>query len=559
MSKRTSTTTRLNATFGALVLVLGLIAASVVAGSPPTTSAAEPVAGADVGVLTEGHATGPGPIQGLIDTHAHLSAGEAFGGALRCGRTFAPGGIAEALGDCAPHSGLGHGALLEAILGQTAIPGGTQGWPGFVDWPVNNSLLHEQAYYKGIERAWQGGLRVINNYLVGNRAICELYPGAIYSCDEMDQVRRQVDYLRRMEAYIDEQSGGPGHGWFRIARSPAEVREIAGQGKLAVTLGLEISELFGCREAAGCTEADVDAGLAELDSIGVSTVFPVHKFDNAFGGTRFDEGLTGAAVNVGNVLSAGHFWQTEPCTGPAADHDQPLASDDVARLLQVGDVRLPAGTHLPVYPEGPQCNVRGLSPLGAHLVRGMMDRGMLISLDHMSVKTARDVLDLTGRAGYDGIITDHTWSDPVIVREIRDRGGFLSTYGFPADLAHHDEDEEKTFVSEWRQHTAGPGRPVSGYGFASDVNGLAPLAPPRLSATENPLQYPFTAPNGAVMDRARLGERVYDLNTDGVSHYGLYPDWFADLLLVAGPDRDRLRGDLMNGAETFASLWESVG
>ncbi|HIW67200.1 MAG TPA: dipeptidase [Candidatus Dietzia merdigallinarum] len=503
-----------------------------------------------------------GTIHGFADTHTHLGASQAFGGALRCGEPFAPGGLAEAMADCNTHSGTGHFALLESILGGTDLPGGTQGFPTFVDWPSHDSQLHEQAYYTGIERAWQSGLRVLNNYLVGNRVLCETLAGIgvppRYSCNEMDQLRRQVDHLNRMEAHIDAEHGGPGQGWFRIARSPQEVREIAAQGKLAVTLGVETSEPFDCRQindVPQCSREDIDRGLEEFASWGVSTVFPVHKFDNALGGARMDEELAGLAVNVGNKLGTQRFWETEPCEGAASDHAQPIASTPVADGLAAATSGAPDGAALPIYPGEPICNVRGLTELGEYAVNGMMDRGMLINIDHMSVKTAGRVLDIATERGYPGFVVDHSWSDPSMLRRMHELGGFVGAFAYPADAT---ENFDEGFLDEWRANSATVGGTFSGYGIGSDVNGLAPLAEPRPTAATDPLVYPFTAPSGEVMDRWQFGERVYDLNVDGVAQYGLYADWIADVLHRAGPDRAELERQLMNGAEAWTATWEAA-
>lgn len=58
------------------------------------------------------------------------------------------------------------------------------------------------------------------------------------------------------------------------------------------------------------------------------------------------------------------------------------------------------------------------------------------------------------------------------------------------------------------------------------------------------------------MDRWQFGERVYDLNVDGVAQYGLYADWVADVLHRAGPDRAELERQLMGGAEAWTATWE---
>ena len=52
--------------------------------------------------------------------------------------------------------------------------------------------------------------------------------------------------------------------------------------------------------------------------------------------------------------------------------------------------------------------------------------------------------------------------------------------------------------------------------------------------------------------RQRSGTRVYDINTDGVDHYGLYPDWIEDLRVVAGP---QIVDDMANGAEAYLRMW----
>ena len=490
---------------------------------------------------------GSGKLVGTIDAHAHITAAAAFGGRLHCGEAWAPGGVRDALAGCASHASLNVGALFEGIIGGTdAVRSAEDGWPTFGDWPQHNTLLHEASYYRSIERSWRSGQRVLNALLVGNRLICELFPYRDTSCDEMDQVRVQARYLSSLQDYIDAQNGGRGKGWFRIATTPAQVRSIAAQGKLAVLVGVENSELFGCREIRDvpqCDRAAIDAGLDELQALGVSGLYPVHKFDNAFGGTRFDEGVTGAALNVGNLLSTGHWWTATSCTGPS-DNEQPLVSDDFAELLKLGPLSLPAGAILPVYPSGKICNTRGLTALGTYLIQQMISRGMIIHVDHMGVKTAQAVLDLADAARYPGVTSVHTWSDPALVDRILARGGFVASYAFAA----------ADFLTEWRTHRALPnGGSITGYGFGSDVNGLGPQAPPRGT---DPLTYPFTAPNGTTVSKQVYGSRTFDLNTDGVAQYGLYADWTVDLIRQAGSDGPALRRQLTNSAEAYTQMWE---
>ena len=137
---------------------------------------------------------------------------------------------------------------------------------------------------------------------VQNRVLCEKYWRGDQPCNEMESVRIQHRLLRQLVDYVDAQNGGPGKGFLRIVSSAADARRVIADGKVAVTLGIEISEPFGCREVSGrslCSRTDIDRGLDELKSMGIRQVILTHKFDNALGGTRFDQGVTGAAVNTG--------------------------------------------------------------------------------------------------------------------------------------------------------------------------------------------------------------------------------------------------------------------
>ena len=471
---------------------------------------------------------------------------------MHCGEAWASGGVPVALAGCDTHRSLNVGALFEAIVGGTdPVNSPEDGWPTFGDWPQHNSLLHEQSYFRGIERSWRAGQRVLNALLVANRAICELFPYRDTPCDEMDEIRVQARYLYSMQDYIDAQSGGAGKGWFRIATTPEQVRSIAAQGKLAVTIGVENSEIFGCREindVPQCTTAQIDAGLNELQSLGVSGIYPVHKFDNAFGGTRFDSGISGAFVNLGNLLSTGHWWTATSCTGPS-DNEQPLVSDDLVRLLSFGVVGLPPGAVLPVYPSGKICNTRGLTNLGRYLIQKMMERGMIIHVDHLSVKTAQAVLDMAAAAHYPGVTSVHSWSDPAMIDRVLALGGFVATYA----------NSVPEFLSEWRANRALPhGNAIVGYGYGTNVNGLGDQANPRPDAAAHPLVYPFTAPNGTTVSRQVFGSRTFNVNTDGAAQYGLFADWTTDLIQRAGSDSAQLRQQLMSGAEAYVRMWEQA-
>ncbi len=493
--------------------------------------------------------TPDGEVRGLIDMHTHLMSDEGFGGNIVCGKTFSELGVADALKDCDNHKPDGSLALIENLTNR-----GGKGpfdkhdpvmWPTFKDTPHSDSMTHQQMYYKWVERAWRGGQRIMVADAVNNNVLCALPTQKnTYSCDDMDTVRRQIKKTKELEAFVDKQFGGPGKGWFRIAYTADEAREYVKQGKLAVILGVEVSNPFGCSLKLGipqCTKAQIDAGLNELHGLGVRSMFLCHKFDNALCGVRFDEGTQGIIVNLGNFLNTGQWWQTEPCTTSMSDHT--IAGGVLPKELQ----SLAPGAVLPVYPNAPHCNRRGLTNLGEHALRGMMQRGMMVEIDHQSVKAAKRTMEILEAEAYPGVLSSHSWMDKSFTERIYKLGGFITQYG------HHVHD----FVEEGHAEHGIREKYDVGYGFGMDMNGFGGTPAARQDAATNPLPYPFTTALGATADRQVSGQRVWDYNTDGVAHYGLVPDWVKDMEIDSGAKGKQVVEDLLRGPESYLRTWKA--
>ncbi len=494
--------------------------------------------------------TPDGEVRGIVDLHNHLTAFEFMGGDIHCGQPWSPYGITAALVDCPDHEPNGLGAWLENVV-SGAYPTfmhDTTGWPTFKDWPKHDSLTHEAQYYRWLERAWRGGLRIYTNLFVNNSALCDIYPIKHNSCDDMDEVRLQAQRIYELQDFIDDQNGGPGRGWFRIVTDPAQARSVIEQGKLAVVLGVEVSQPFGCGIRNGvpqCDQADIDAGLDELYGLGVRRMFVCHKFDNALCGVRFDGGTKGVVVNAGNFYTTGRFWEAETCTGPAHDNTISVESDVLAGPLKA---LLPDGVTLPVYPSAPHCNIHGLTDLGRYAIEGMMSRGMMVDVDHMGVKSMDQALSLLEANHYPGVVSSHSWLDPSFYPRILALGGIAGPYG----------NGTAQFVSDWRALRSVPNY-RGGLGAGFDTGGFGAQPGPRADAAAHPLQYPFTTfDGGSTVDRQRTGQRVFDLNVDGMAHYGMLPDWLADLKIAAGPDAAAITNDMSRGAEVYLDTWEDT-
>jgi hypothetical protein len=169
---------------------------------------------------------------------------------------------------------------------------------------------------------------------------------------------------------------------------------------------------------------------------------------------------------------------------------------------------------------------------------------MIIETDHMSMLTRRQALDIIEAAHYPGVISSHSWGDPGSQKRIEKLGGLVGPISSVSTQ----------FAQEWRTARA-ERNPAYAFGtpFGSDINGLHAQPVPRAGAASNPVRYPFkTFDGGSTVDKQHSGTRVYDINTDGVDHYGLYPDWIEDLRIVAGP---QIVSDMANGAEAYLQLW----
>ena len=526
-----------------------------------TGCATYPEAGVDVSGKPHAGVTSYQEVRGYVDAHTHGMAFEFLGGDAHCGKPWDRFGAPYALVDCPDHvvtGGFG-GVLEDALSGKPHHD--PIGWPTFKDWPAPNSLTHEGTYYKWLERSWRGGQRIFVNLLVENNQLCMLYPIKRNSCDDMDSVRLQAHDMYKMQDYIDAQFGGPGKGFYRIVKSPFQARKVINAGKMAVVMGIETSVPFGCSmklDVPTCSISDIDRQLDEVRKLGVRQMELVNKFDNALAGVAGDTGTVGTLVNAANFLETGSFWDMrhcEPADGESHDKDQVAApgidaGQQDALFGAIAQLGLPT-IALPLYPPPDHCNSRGLTTLGEHTIKALAQRHMIFDPDHMSVKARSSALDTIDELGYHGVVSSHSWATPDAYPRIYQEGGFITPYA----------GDSTGFVDKWRTHVgwADP-RYYWGIGYGADMNGLGAQGNPRGASVSNPVTYPFKGIEGATIRRQTAGLRTWDINTDGVAQYGLYPDWIQDLAQVAGAqsaaDGRNITEDISRGPEAYLQMWE---
>ena len=544
-----------------------------------------------------------GSLFGIVDTHSHLLSNFAFGGGgIFHGAPFHRLGIEHALSDCELYHGANgrqdlfgfgfdnpddtDGLLTALVTGQTPVDNHeTAGWPDFPDWPsAFDSSTHQVQYYRWLERAWLGGLRLVVQHATSNQIICDLIAGlgiqpTRYACNDMVAVDRIIDETYAMEAYIDAQEGGPGRGWFRIVTSPAEARDVIGQGKLAVVLGIETSNLFDCflvpsAEFPACSEQDVAQRLEAYHARGVRALFPVHKYDNAFSAGDGHKGI----IELGNFSQTGHFSNFTPTCdpdvpsvfdkGPAAfpglilpraDYLDPPPNDFS------GYADDPAGTLLPFIglllqpPTGVEvCQAAGLTALGEFLIEQVMQRGMILEIDHMprpSYKRAFEILEANDypAAGTHGL---NNFGDLYRLGGVS-KSNFGRCRSPNASASVDDGYQARIALIE-----DNGGFPAEGFGF--DFNGFAGAPGPRFGPDgvcadpqEDPVTYPFRSYAGDVtFTQPQLGNRAVDFNTEGMAHIGLLPELIQDIRGDGVSDAEL--EPLFRSAEGYLRMWEKA-
>jgi hypothetical protein len=170
----------------------------------------------------------PKGLKGYADLHMHMFAHLAHGGEVLAGKPFHKNGVNAALRSCkGSHDTLerqtvalntlvpGLSALVPSLLSGGAswhlpfqndaatLGYGTNdfksisgravdshlGKPLFNGWPNWHSTIHQQVYYKWLERAWRGGMRLMVEFAVSNEALCKSMQGG--NCENsMDYVDR---------------------------------------------------------------------------------------------------------------------------------------------------------------------------------------------------------------------------------------------------------------------------------------------------------------------------------------------------------------------------------
>ena len=565
-----------------------------------------------------------GDLVGFADIHLHMAMGSdttdgsggrgASAGGSMYGHAVDRFGVREALKNCEKlHGPDGLRSGQTVLNGGTPDPHDTVGWPTFVDWPARQSLLHQQVYYKWLERTYRAGLRLMVLHGTNIEALCDVAKktGADHAnqddCSDMGVGLQQVAYAHDIQDYIDAQNGGPGKGWFRIAKNPTEAEAFIRAGKLAVVPGLEFSNIFHCNvtytgpsggagdpnsEVAGCTTEQIDKEIDQAWDAGVRGIFLYHDVDSALGGT----GIFSAVLNAINYYGTKGWWTTYDCSNadgkwtkgkPGLDNGYfygagavMLGADSYAPLMDnpIGQALIEnAHGAFPAYPASVQCNARGITPLGRYALEAAMKKGFVLDIDHAEISIKQDMLDegakttpaypmISAHGGHGG------FTNAQVLQMLR-QGGIM----YPGMVNGR---EYKGFYNKveaiWNQMTPAEKKayPIA-VGYGADQNGLAGQPGPRGGDNVVPVDYAngfslFQGPGWGPKFKAagiapvKVTEltipesgKAWNIDEVGIPHYGMIADMVEQISLESGGDTKYLDG-FYNSAAAYVRLWKQT-
>lgn len=445
---------------------------------------------------------------------------------------------------------------------------GDGGWEG--GWPTRKNRTHQQMWWEWLDRARRGGLRTIVALAQHSHALADgLETRGPYDDNHSmeDQIRELIAFVHVRHAEIMD-----------TVTTAARMREVVASGRLAVIIGIEmdnIGNFYSPAERRGGevynpnpTETDVRVEIDRLYDLGVRYIFPVHIVNNVFGGAAVYGAEESLLFNLSNFYITGRTFSVEAvrtATSGIAFKEPDFSRALTPQVRAVVDVL----SHLPGLPLPPAVmniarysypdpgagfghrNGLGLTPLGNLAVRHMMRKGMMIDIDHMSEKCVADVISIaretnyplnSGHNGPRGMAGDEKARTDAHYTALRNLGGMVGVGTGEAEAA--------AFMGTYRSVLGKMGYRNVTLGTDAHVGAKLPVAPSasaRLTANLPGLEICCnTAGSPKRWDFA-------DYNRNGVSHYGLMPE-FLQSVQNAGLTAAERRA-LFSTSEDFAQMW----
>lgn len=398
----------------------------------------------------------------------------------------------------------------------------------FPTWPAWNDLVDQRMWVNWIQRAYNGGQRVMVALAVNSKLLGDMTRGP---GDLADDDRTTGDnQIAQMQAFVARHSN-----FMQIASSSSDLYNIVSQNRLAVILGVEldnIGSLTGNQSSAAMV-AEVDRLYAE----GVRYIFPIHLVNNPLGGSAVYEPLFDYAneYEEGSPYSLG-------CSQASDDIGFSLNPAIPVELQIAEAVKL--ATVLPT-PPSLQCpsgtgnvNAQGLTAAGTAAIQEMMNKHMLIDIDHMSQLSANGTIALAQQqspikyplfSGHNGVRAAGGSERSLTSGQYQAIGKLHGMAGVGSAQLTADK-----WMAMYNQVTAAMGQ-ATGAGFGTDMDGMEFGMPPRPGSNVQYGSGPMPGCAAAtLLPMSAEGNRSWNYNSAGVAHYGMLPDFLEDVASLNG-------------------------
>jgi microsomal dipeptidase-like Zn-dependent dipeptidase len=375
----------------------------------------------------------------------------------------------------------------------------------FIDFPRWNTLFHQQMHISWVRRSYEGGQRL----MVVPASPAKSWEFNMTADGNTTPVKKiiedQIIFLKQLVAMNND--------WLDIAYTPKQAREIILNNKMAIVIGVEQAEIgdFGF--------ASAEEEINWLHSLGVRHYFPIHNIDNKLGGAAVFNSTLNAYNDLVNRkrlgLSLVEFKVREGNDG-TKDFTEFKFSESFMQqkmknipLLGFGDMPFFEFRNLPTYNQHhAHKNLVGLTEFGNNYIKKLMQKGVVIDLDHMSDLAQQETTDLFLANNYSllsghtnfrdlrrlksetskeegNIRTEFTISDSKATL-IGSKAGYFGIMSQQDDIRDADgcpipnnaPGSSSSFAQAYwyaYQKTGG----FIGIGFGSDFNGFAPQTAPR--------------------------------------------------------------------------------
>lgn len=280
----------------------------------------------------------------------------------------------------------------------------------FVDYPRWNTFNHQQMHITWVRRAYEGGQRLMVIPASPARvwefimtANGETTPPAV-------NIERQIEAIRTMVALNSD--------WMELALTPQDLRRIVLSNKMAIVMALEQAEI-------GNLKGDVHTEIDWLWRLGIRHVFPIHNIDNKIGGAAvFNDGLNTYQDFVHRnsqydpmlffKVREGKIGEADPVDFRFKTAGFMRAVARVVPILGAGWGAIPFIDlyDRPAYHEfTAHKNALGMTGFGHVYVDSLMNRGMIIDLDHQSDLAQAEMLHQLQARNYPTIIGHANFRD----------------------------------------------------------------------------------------------------------------------------------------------------